>query len=138
MNRRLALLGLGAVLWAGYAFAQSVGSPTNISCTGVYNFSGLSATTTAVTGKSGQVLNFCGWHVTNTTASGTFQITVGSKVTNPCDTGTTSITPALNVTSTAPSADHEQYSFFSSTQGQSLCISPSATTISGVLYYSIN
>ena len=136
MRHLLALLGLGALLWAPYAWAQSVGSPTNISCTGVYNFSGINANTLAVTGKSGQVINFCGWHVTNTAAAGTFAITVGSGST--CGTGTTNITPALNVTSSAPSADHEQFAFFSSTQGQNLCINPSVTTISGVLYYSIN
>ena len=127
-------------LWAINPYNKTVrlvaNYSSNINCTSVYTFSGINATTQVIAPATGKLINFCGWHVTNTAGAGTFSLTFGTGAT--CGTGTVNITPALNVTSSAPSADHEQSAFISSAQGAGLCVSPSVTTISGVLYYSVN
>jgi hypothetical protein len=134
MKRLLLLL---ALLWASPALAQGQGSPININCSNVFTFSGVAVNTVAITAPAGKLINFCGWHVTNTATAGTFALTMGTGAV--CGTNTFNITPVLNVTSSAPSADHEQSAFVSSpAQASSLCYNPSVTTISGVLYYNIN
>jgi len=77
----------------------------------------------------------CGWHVNNTGPNGTFTITTGTQTTTPCDTGTTAITPALNVSSTAPSTDHQGFAITQSNRGDGLCFTPSVGTIAAIVYY---
>jgi hypothetical protein len=87
---------------------------------------------------SGKSINICGWHITNTGATGTFSFSIGTG-TN-CGTNTSVVVPAQNVTSTAPITDHIDYAFLTmpATTGglpTDLCITPSAATIAAVVYY---
>jgi hypothetical protein len=87
---------------------------------------------------AGRAINVCGWHVTNTGASGTFNITRGTQTTTPCDTNSAVIVPAMSVSNTAPSADHPGYAFVSTPTGQGVCVTPSVATIAIVIYYSLS
>jgi hypothetical protein len=136
--RYLALaIALGAGLWAGSASAQNTGGPPNIpGCNKIATFIGVAVATKLVSGVSGQNIFVCGWHVT--TSSGTtvtFSLTYGTKTTNECDTNTVVIVPALNITSAAPSSDHIDNAITSAAGPTNLCITPSSTTESGVVYY---
>lgn len=137
MFRRLGLI-LAGLLWADLAFAQAQVGPANqVLCNKTVSFSGVSAITKLVSGAgTGKSIFICGWHVTNTAASGTFSVTYGTQVTNPCDTGSGTILPVLNVTSTAPSADHIDYAVAQIPVSTDLCVTPSANTLSGIFYYS--
>jgi hypothetical protein len=75
----------------------------------------------------------CGWHVTNTGATGTFAISYGTG--SNCGTGTQTPFPAQNVNSTAPSADHIDYASINTPPGVALCFNFSAATIAGIIYY---
>jgi hypothetical protein len=87
---------------------------------------------------TGQSIFICGWHVTNTGATGTFTLTIGSGLN--CATNPVVIVPAVNVTSTAPSADHIDYASQQiapiSGVAQTLCVTSSVATISYVFWYS--
>jgi hypothetical protein len=138
MRSALALLSLGTLLWAGSALAQGqVGPPNMILCNKTASFSGVSAVTKLVSGAStGKAVFICGWHVTNTAGTGTFTITYGTKTTNECDTANGSILPTTNVTSSAPSSDHIDYASVQTPLNTDLCVTPSAITLSGIVYYS--
>ena len=135
--RRLSILHglLGLSLWACPVWAQTTGGPPNqIICNKIASFSGVSVATQMVAAATGQVIFVCGWHVTNTAGSGTFQFSTGTG--SACGTGTVNVTPALNVTSSAPSADHIDYATVSSGVSGAFCVTPSVTTISGLIFYS--
>ena len=134
---RLALaLALGLSLLAGPALADSVGPPNAILCNKIATFTGLAANTVLIPAVAGQTINFCGWHVTTSSVTSvTFAISMGTQTTNPCDTGTKTVTPALSILNSAPSSDHIDYAVTSSNPSQALCITPSSTTESGVIYY---
>lgn len=134
MIRALALV--CALLFPGLALAQSpIGPPNQILCAGAKTFSGVSAATSLVSAVTNNWVFICGWHVTNTAASGTFQFEYGTQTTNPCDTGTTAVTPVFNVTSSAPSADHVDYAQIAVPRGNQLCVVPSVTTIAGMVWF---
>ena len=134
-----AVLGLGLVLNPFTSRADTIGPPNAVLCNGIATFGGASTIQTLVTAKTGMRVYICGWHVTNSAVSGTsntFAITGGTQTTNPCDTGTITLTPALGVTQSAPSADHIDYAVGQTNIGQALCVTPSATTLNGLIYYS--
>jgi hypothetical protein len=136
------LLAVACLLWAGPALAQTQIGPANmIICNKIAQFSGVSAITQIVAlvasgspGGVGNAIYICGWHITNTAASGTFNFSYGTG--SNCGTGNVALTPALNVTSSAPSADHVDYATMVAPNGTALCVTPSATTLSGVVFYS--
>lgn len=76
----------------------------------------------------------CGWHITNTGATGTFDLEYGTG-TN-CGANTVNLTGVLNVTSTAPSADHTDFATTNSPQAGEICQISSATAVTGVIWYS--
>jgi hypothetical protein len=82
---------------------------------------------------AGQSVFICGWHVTNTGATGTFSASYGTG--SNCGTGTTTVFPAVNVQNTAPSADHIDYAVIQLPFAQNLCINPSVATISAIVFY---
>jgi hypothetical protein len=88
----------------------------------------------AVATPSNQSIFICGWHITNTGATGTFTLTVGSGVN--CASNSAVVIPAVNVTSTAPSADHIDYASQQVPPGLTLCVTSSVATISYVFWYS--
>ena len=135
--RYLALaFALGLCLWAASAPAQSIGPPNEVICNKTATFTGVSAVTTLVPAVSGKTIVMCGWHVTtSSTSSVTFAITSGTQTTNPCDTATQTITPALSLLNSAPSSDHIDFAISTIPTANALCITPSSTTISGVIYY---
>ena len=135
MQRTIAaiLLYLGL---ATAALAQATGGPPNqILCNKVAQMAaGPAAITQVVPLAAGKTIFVCGWHVTNTAASGNFSFSYGTG--SNCGTGTTTIIPAMNVTSSAPSADHIDYAQISAPPGNALCITPSVATIAAIIYYS--
>src|SRR5215467_9995537 len=93
-------------IWEPPLKAQ-VGPPNQILCNNTATFTGTGAAAAVATAPASQRLYLCGWHITNTAATGTFQITYGTG--SNCGTNTVNVTPAMSVTSTAPSADHIEF-----------------------------
>lgn len=114
--------------------AQGIGPTATILCNKSATFTGTGAAATVITGTTGTIISVCGWHVTNTAATGGFAISTGTTAT--CGTGTVAITPTLSVTNTAPSSDHIDFAIFSATQGANVCVNATLTTVTGVLWYS--
>lgn len=123
---------------ANAALAQSiVGPPNAVLCNKSASFSSTTSTTSLVPANSSFRIFVCGWHVTtSSSASVTFSMSSGTTTTTPCDTNTTQILPALQLTSAAPSADHVDFAVLGTNNGVGLCITPSSTTITGIVYYS--
>lgn len=133
--KKLALGLLFALLLAcSPARAQAVGPPATIFCNKSATFTGTGAAAIVITGTAGTTANVCGWHITNSAATGTFAVTTGTGA--ACGTATVTVTPVLSVTSTAPSADHIDYAAFSAAPGASVCVNATVTTVTGVLWYS--
>jgi hypothetical protein len=121
------LLGLSSI-WTLPTEAQ-VGPPNQILCNkGIINTANPVALTQIVAGVPGQAIAVCGWHATTTVTAtnSTFQLEYGTG-TN-CGTNTTSLTPAINVASTAPSADHVDFAHLGLPAGASLCLITAGTT----------
>lgn len=122
---------------ASAAPAQQIVGPQNlILCNKTAAFTGAAALTQLVAGVSGQRVYICGWHVTSTSSTTTtFTLVSGATVGTACDTSATTLLPALNVTITAPSADHIDYASMQSVTSQNVCVNAPAT-ITGLIYYS--
>jgi hypothetical protein len=140
MKRLLIALGLLALALIPRADAQApiVGPGQFIMCPFSFQTNITSATTTQlVAGVTGQRVYVCGWHVTSISAtSSTFQFEYGTGAS--CTTPTV-LTPPFNVTSTAPSADHQTYAIGpNGGAGQTLCAvttgTPTGTAV--LVYYS--
>lgn len=128
-----AALGLGPWACLGPLHAQ-VGPPNQIQCNSLGTLAaGPTSITQIIAASSGKTVSICGWHVTNTGASGTFSFQYGTG-TN-CATGTTTFIPAVNVTSSAPSADHIEFAQISIPLSNAVCITPSVATISAIIFY---
>ena len=95
---------------------------------------GSTGLTQMIAAVTGQTIFICGWHVTNTAASGTFLFAQGTG--SNCGTGGITILPATNVTNAAPSADHIDYAVISTLPSAAFCINPSVNTISALIFYS--
>src|SRR6266550_4011548 len=121
---------------AGAAQAENTVGPTaQILCNKIATLAvGPTSSTQMVAAVTGQSIFICGWHVTNTGAAGTFTFTNGTG--SNCGTGTATIIPPTNVTSSAPSADHISLATIQVPQSNAFCVTPSAATISVVIYYS--
>lgn len=136
MKKLLARLLLSVLLAIGTApvvYAQ-VGPANQIPCDKTATFTGGGAAAIVITHNSTANISVCGWHITSTSSTTTtFQITTGSG--SACGTGTVNITPALNVTITAPSADHIDYAAWSAGLNNDVCVNAPAT-VTGLLYYS--
>ena len=143
----LFLLCVVAGLWAPTAAnAQAIGGPNTIICNKTAVFSGVTGVTSLIAGVAGKTISICGWHVTsNLATAATFQITSGTQTTTACDTDTVNITPVLNILNTAPSADHIDFAIASAgapgiggsaVSAPAICVNPSITGISGLVYYS--
>lgn len=133
--KRLAL-GLLVLLLAfspARAPAQAIGSGTTILCNKFQPFTGAGSLTSVIAGAVGQTIAVCGWHITNTAATGNFDINTGTG-TN-CGTGTVDVTGVLSVTNTASSSDHIDFAMFSPVVGGSVCVNATVTTVTGVLWY---
>jgi len=134
----LALVPFMAVGPSALSQGPVVGPGNIILCTQVANMAvGPTAITQVIAAVSGASIHMCGWHVTNTGASGTFSISQGSG--SNCGTGTAVVVTTQNVTSTAPSSDHQQYAYKSLTPvsgvAQALCVTPSVATIAATIFY---
>jgi hypothetical protein len=121
---------------AGAALAENAVGPSNaILCNkSIAVAAGSSSITQVVAAITGQAINFCGWSVTNTGATGTFSVQTGTG-TN-CGTNTVTVVPALSITSTAPATDHVSTAWLTSPISSELCWTPSVATISAIFYYS--
>jgi hypothetical protein len=136
------VLGLAlGLLWPSALFAQGpiVGPGNSIICTTAsFMAAGPSAATRIIQGVAGKGINICGWHITNTGATGTFSFSIGTG-TN-CGTNTSTVIPAMSITNTAPVTDHVEYAFLSPPSTISgvptdVCVTPSVATIAAVIYY---
>lgn len=136
--RRL-LLAVALLLWPSVCWAQGgavAGPPNAILCNQTATFTGAAALTTisGATSTSPARVYVCGWHVTSTSSTTTtFQLETGTG-TN-CAGNAVVITPALNVTITAPSADHIDYAAWQTAQGGEVCVNAPAT-VNGLIYFS--
>lgn len=129
----------GLVLWWHDGGKAQIGPPNQIQCNLYGQVSAAAAgTSSVVAGVAGTRINICGWHVTTsqTAATDTFQFEYGTQG-GPCTTPTV-ITPALNVSNTAPSADHIDFAGFSLPAGAQLCVvaAGATVTLAGVVFYS--
>jgi hypothetical protein len=117
----------------GLAQAQ-VGPPNQIQCNKAVNFTGNAALQQILALQAGQSIYICGWHVTSTSGTTTtFQLEYGTG--SNCGTGTQVLTPPLNVTLSAPSADHIDYASMQTPAGQALCVNAPAT-VTGIIWVS--
>lgn len=135
MRRFLLALGILLSLCAGAdSQAPIVGPGQAIICTAIATLAvGPSAATQIVAAVTGQSIKICGWHITNTGATGTFALESGTG-TN-CASSTVTTVPAQNVTSTAPATDHIDFASIQLPISTALCIVPSVATIAAVVYY---
>lgn len=117
------------------ALAENVVGPSNqILCNKVANVAvGVATATQIVAGIAGQSIFICGWQVTNTGATGTFNFTYGTGST--CTSPTTLVT-TQNITSTAPSTYNVGIAQMQVPAGSTLCVTPSVATIATTLFYS--
>ena len=124
-------------LWlacAAPAFAENTVGPSNqVLCNKQAILIGTGAAAQIVAAVTGQSIFICGWHVTNTAASGSFQFTFGTGST--CTTPT-SVTGVFSVSNTAPSADHITAAWTNGGAGQTLCLNATVTTVTGEVFYS--
>lgn len=123
-------------LWPSVALTQGtiVGPGNLVLCPSIATLTaGPTTITQLVALSTGKSISICGWHVTNTGATGTFSLSYGTG--SNCGTGTTTIVPAQNVTSTAPATDHIDYAFYTVPVSNALCITPSVATVAAVVYY---
>jgi hypothetical protein len=136
MKRLLLALGLALTLSSSALSQPTIIGPAQTAiCNQISSLAvGPTTITTAIAGKTGQSIFLCGWHITNTGATGTFTLTIGSGAN--CVTSPTVVVQAANVTSTAPSADHVEYATTQIPGGQSLCVTSSVATISYVFWFS--
>lgn len=115
--------------------AEIVGPINTIACNQIANLPvGSTTITQVIAAKTGQQINICGWHVTNTGATGTYSLSYGTG--SNCGTGTTTITPTTNVTSTAPDTDHIEFAMYSLPASAALCVTSSVNTVSTLIFYS--
>lgn len=129
----LAALSLSLWAWAPLRAENVVGNPNLVQCNRTQPFTGTGAAAVVVAGTLNKTTFICGWHITNTAATGTFAITAGTG-TN-CGTNTVSVTPAMSITSTAPSTDHIEYAGTSAGLSADLCVSATVTTVTGIIWY---
>jgi len=94
---------------------------------------GPTTSTVIVAGTAGKAINICGWHITNTGASGTYSFSIGTGA--GCVTNNVVVVQPQSISSTAPVTDHIDYAFLTVPTGTSLCITPSVATIAAVVYY---
>lgn len=134
MKKLLIALGLTLPLWFAGAQAQPtvIGPANAILCNQIIQVTGTASLSQALAAVTGQRINICGWQMTNTAASGTFNIEYGTG--SNCGTGTTSITGTLSVGSTAVNAQ-STYSTFSVPVSNALCVNATAT-ITGIIWAS--
>lgn len=133
MRKLAAAIALWLVL-AAPAFAETVGPANDVLCNKIATLAaGPTSITQVIAAVTNQRVFICGWHITNTGATGTFSFQNGTG--SNCGTNTVTIIPAQNVTSTAPSADHEQFATFDNPISAAFCITPSVATIAGIIYY---
>lgn len=134
MIKRLSAALLLCLALSSAALAENTVGPTNnIICNKQGQLTGTGATAQIVAGVAGQSIFICGWHVTNTAASGTFQFSFGTGST--CTSGT-NVTPAFTVSNTAPSADHITAAWTNGAAGQTLCVNATITTVVVMVFYS--
>jgi hypothetical protein len=133
---RLALAAVLSVLAASANAQSPVGPPNAVLCnSSVVMEVGPTTIQKLVSNVAGKNIFVCGWHVTNTGATGTFSITSGTQTTNPCDTNIKKMTPVFSVTSTAPSGDHVDFAQFQVNAGADLCFTPSVGTIGALIWF---
>lgn len=128
------LLALSALIPGAQAQGPIVGPGNMVLCPKIATLAvGPVVLTQIIAAVAGQSITICGWHVTNTGASGTFSFSYGTG--SNCGTGTQLIIPPQNVTLNAPATDHIDYGFYTTPASQAFCITPSVATVAAVVYY---
>lgn len=132
----LSLVALAALCSPASPQGTIVGPGQPILCgqnKGSGGFTGTAALAQIIGPVAGQSIYICGWHITNTAATGTFSFSYGTG-TN-CGTGTNTFLPNVSVSNTAPATDHIDYAFIQIPAGNALCQNSTAT-VSGAVWYS--
>lgn len=138
MKRAFLAIGLLLFSLCG-ALAQGVSPAQMFGCNKAAPFTGNTGTTQLLVSSSGSTAQIyvCGFDFTAAAAS-TAQLEYGTQVTNPCDTSATTITPALNVSATVPTVDHQPFyaGITPVPNGKQLCVAIGGTgPASGIVYY---
>ena len=138
MKKLLFALALAALCGPASAQGPIVGPGQYVLCTGAATLPvGFTTITQLIAAKTGTSIFICGWHITNTGAAGSLTFSIGSG--SNCGTGTAVVVPAINVTSSAPSADHIDYASLQispqSGVAQALCATATVATISVVVWF---
>jgi hypothetical protein len=130
--RKLFLLFLLALAPSG-AWAQGtiVGPGQQVLCPKPTTFTGTAALAQVLAAVTNQSIFICGWHITNSAATGTFSFSTGTG--SNCGTGTVTVLPTQSITSNAPATDHIDYAFIQLPQSQALCVNATAT-VSGAIW----
>lgn len=124
----LTLLLTFTLLCAGPAKPEVIGTQNQVFCNQlVFQATSVASLQTILAGVNGRTIFICGWHVTATTAGGTFQLSQGTG-TN-CGTTNTVFTPAYGVATSAPSTDHISAASISLPLGNNLCVISSSTNL---------
>ena len=133
MRKLLLALGLALSLSAGAQAQPTVVGPGNaILCNKIAAVTGTASLAQAIGLVTGQIINICGWQMTNTAASGSFNISYGTGA--ACVTTNTTITGTLSVGSTSVSAQ-SAYATFTTPVSNMICVNATAT-VTGVIWYS--
>ena len=135
MKKLLLTSALALPLCADALAQPTVIGPGNaIICNKIANLAaGPVVMTQVIAPVTGQIVAFCGWHVTNTGTTGTFSFSYGTG--SNCGTGTNTFLTAQNVSSNAPSADHSGYASFNAPASNAICVTPSVATIATTVFY---
>lgn len=106
----------------GNAILCNLATPVNV---------GVSGVTQILAAITNQRIVICGWQITNTNPTGTFQLSYGTGVN--CATGNVVLTPVMSVGTNAVT-DHTGFAILQTPLSQALCANPSAATISAIIW----
>ena len=131
-----AILPIFLTFWPGLALAQWLGPPNTVLCNQIVNFSGGASTVQLLAPTTGKQIYVCGWSVTNSSNTQTYQVQLFFGTGATCGTGTINITPSMSINANAYN-DHSQYAITSGAVGAGLCVTPSNAALSGNVYYTL-
>lgn len=92
---------------------------------------GVTGVTQILAAATGQRIVICGWQITNSAGTGTFQLSYGTG--SNCVTGNTVVTPVISISTNAVT-DHTGFAIISTPLSQALCANPSVVTISAIIW----
>jgi len=131
-------LGLALTFLVLLGFAPAQAQPTTIGpgnailCNqGLQMAVGVTGVTQMLALATGQRIVICGWQVTNTASTGTFQLSTGTG--SNCGTGNTVLTPVMSV-GVSPTTYNSSFAILQTPLSQALCGNQSVNTMSAIVW----